>query len=128
MLERYILLVENDRQNAELVCEALDINPDDALIAHSYEEGRGLATKYAGEIRAGIFDLHLSSRRVGEGLTLAKEIHASSQPFPILALTADTTVDVRFPQARTIFTDIVQKPYPLAALDAGYAKVLETQS
>lgn len=128
MLERYILLVENDKQNAELVREALDINPDDTLIAHSYDEGRDLATKYAGEIRAGIFDLHLSTKRVGEGLTLAKEIIASRQPFPILALTADTAVDVRFPEARTIFKDIVQKPYPLTALDAGYAKVLETQT
>lgn len=107
-----ILVVDDDRELAELVSTALSREDHQVSVATRLDEARELASETFSVI---VLDVGLPD---GSGLDLCRELRAAGDPTPILLLTAQSTVAHRVDGLDAGADDYLVKPFAIAELRA----------
>lgn len=108
-----ILLVEDDRDLAGILCDGLREQHVDVVVAHTFDEG--LRRAALGQYAVLILDVMLPG---GDGFELCRRLRAKGNTTPILMLTARGGVEDRVTGLESGADDYLAKPFAFTELVA----------
>ncbi len=118
-----ILIVDDDRTQAETLARVLRLEGYEAVVAESGREALG-------ELAVGVFDLVLTDFKMPgmDGLELFRKVHEAHPELPVLIITAHGTIETAIEAVRAGVADFLQKPVYAEELMHRFEKVLRERA